>query len=361
MTTPTIEDLSEEINSRYEQSFPSQQENRTNPNTEIYSSVQRKFHGKLTENPNFGISYSSPKESFKTERRVAVLIGDNHMNKDLAVDQYQLLKGLYTDEDLFLSSSFNEGKTSAESAYPTIPEGLSEAQIINDIRTERMAQETAVLYTLRSKVESASIPYLAYNPESLSQAEDLDIMLGKLISISTGIAATVPDAEHKVFKGLSFEVHKLNLMKLAYEHGSLEHEFYALLGSRIKDMTSKLGYDEALQRRIAEATIETVETFSDANRDQDPTSWQNKYHQAPRMLDNAQTEKLYEQIFNNTQELTLKTRNQRMADMFAQTEPGTRTMIVGANHYSKKVDGKSLIDRLEEKGIPVIVIEGTKL
>lgn len=356
-TSPSIEDVSKEVNARYELRAPSRIENRTNPQSESYQEVQKKIYQKISSNPNFKILYSSPRDNYKDTKKIVILIGDDHLDKELAVKQYQLLKDLYTDENLHLSSSFNEGKTSVESAVPTIPKDLSQERILADIRREAMAKETALLYDLRAKEPKASSPYLSYNPEVLNQAEDLDIMMDKLIVISSGLAAGLPDQQGKVFNSLSFEIHKINLVKLAYEHLGLAHEFYALLGARIKRIALEAGFDEATQRRIVTNSIDTLENFSEAHSTQDSAKWQKKYYQALLILNQNQSEKLFEYSAKKTQELTIQTRNERIASLFTEAEAGTRTMIVGTGHYRSPPNVKGLISLLEESNVPIIIIE----
>lgn len=361
-SSPSIDGISDEVNLRLEEKSPSRIENKTHPNSERYELVKKKIYERVAQNPNFKILYSSPSQNYKNSKKIVILIGDDHMNSQLATQQFQLLKELYLDGDLALSSSFNESNTSAESALSSIPKGLSLDQIQKSIIQQRMAKETALLYDLRTnQAQTASVPYLGYNPEVLSQAENLDVMTAKLLVIGSGLAARINDPNQQVFNSLSYEVHKINLMKLTYEHIDLKHEFYALLGARLKHAAKEAGLDEATQRRVIASSIEALERFSESHQKQDGEAWYRKYQQTSLTVDQAESEKLYGYALKNTQEHTMKRRDERITSLFEDADPGTRTMIIGASHYRNPTDGKTVLSRLEEKGIPVIIIEGKSL
>ncbi|MEY3369351.1 MAG: hypothetical protein RLZZ361_21, partial [Cyanobacteriota bacterium] len=113
--TSDIEPLSEVVcQTTEERNLRSRRTVLTNPSSLDYASVQNVLTTIAGNLPGTKIIYQSSKPEFKNIKRIAILIASDHVDSEVQLHDYTVLKALYTNPRLQMSSSFNEGITNAE-------------------------------------------------------------------------------------------------------------------------------------------------------------------------------------------------------------------------------------------------------
>ena len=357
--TPDIDELCQEIETRIEIKLPSPIVDLINPNSETYGIVRNKLSNKFSTNPDFKISHMSPVAGFAQSKKIAILIGDSdHADTHLQLKYYNLIKDLYSDPELALSSSLNEGQASAETTLSSIPPEFSEQQIENAVKQAKLGCESAVTYLLRKKEPKASQAFIAYTPEQFTMSEEIDASIDKLITIAAGIPSLFSaSTQIEVYKSMNSTIHRIDQKIKTFKEIGMEHEFHALLAARIKKTFDSLNFDENTQRRLMTQCFELLDIYKKASQSGDQIIWERAFFKNHNVSE-EQIKALLDNTKKLRQEFTKTKRNHGILKLYQELGEGLRTMRIGKAHLEEEEFGNNnLITLFENNNIPVIVID----
>jgi len=356
-----VESLLKYISQEYLKQTKTPFTNYTNPKTETYKEVLAKILNTLKKHPHIGVLYKSEAEKWANSRSVAILVAETHGDQIGQTNGATFLLDLYKDPSLHLSSGFLEGnkeqvginKEGRDLLSRQFP-GCNDQQIIDQLGQNGFQQITM----LRMMLSNKQLPECNFKPETWDISKTLISILRQVLAYEINCSPSGEDININKQHCLKVLV---NLMVSFEKQEGLEF-FVALSLLTRKILDQEMQYPEALKQKIYEKFFDNfLAQVSAQYGGLDLT--QHKIRDAKLgqalLQEIRQDRSLIEKtgVFLDKIELeTNKARDERninIANDFAKAGEGSRIMVVGKNHVR---GSKNLIDLLEEREIPVIVL-----